>query len=214
QYPVSDKLFLTGYSEGGFSTMVMYEELLKSHPEIKVTAAAPGSAPYDWKETMKFVVDGDGPRSSLYLGLFFYSIQLYHHYWAGADTVFNKPYDTLIPYLYDGSHTTDEITAGMPKDPHTLMQDKFIDAMFNGTDPHLPELIANFNHFDFKSTSPLLLIGTKGDHDVPYHGAEIAYEALKKKSDKVYIRSVSDKLDHIQAFPFVTKGQLEFFQQY
>lgn len=214
QYPVSDKLFLTGYSEGGFSTMVMYETLLKSHPEIHVTAAAPGSAPYDWNETMKFVVDGDGPRSSAYLGLFYYSVQLYHHYWSGADAIFKKPYDSLIPYLYDGSHTNEEILSGMPKNPHDLLQDKFMDIIRNGTEPHLPDLIANFNHYDFKSTSPLLLIGTKGDHDVPYHGAEIAYETLKKKSNEVYIRSVSDNLDHIQAFPYITKEQLEFFEQY
>jgi hypothetical protein len=58
------------------------------------------------------------------------------------------------------------------------------------------------------------MVGTKGDHDVPYHGAEIAYEVFKSKSNQVYIKHVSEVLDHLQAFPLVTKAQLEFFDQY
>jgi hypothetical protein len=213
-YPINDKLFLAGYSEGGFTTMVTYEALLKDHKEISVTAVAPGSAPYDWNETMGFIIKNPGPRASLYLAYFFYSMQTYHHYWSGLDVLFKKPYDTLVPTLFDGMHGFDEVLAALPDGPYQLMQDEFFDSIVKGTNPHIQELITNFNHYNFKSTSPLLLIGTKGDHDLPYHGAEIAYQSLKKQSDEVYIKSVSDVLDHIQAAPFVLLGQLEFFKQY
>lgn len=213
-YPLSNKLFLAGYSEGGFTTMVMYEALLKNHKTIPVTAAAPGSAPYDWKETMHFVIDEPGPRASLYLAYFFYSLQSYYHYWAGLDAIFKKPYDTLIPTLLDGYHQLPDILAALPAQPRDILQEKFLDAIINGTDTHTNQLINNFNHYDFKSTSPLLLVGTKGDHDVPYHGAEIAYQQLKRQSSMIYIKSVSDGLDHIQAAPYVIKEQLEFFKQH
>ncbi len=213
-YPVNDKLFLAGYSEGGFTTMVTYESLLKNHKDIHVTAAAPGSAPYDWRETVRFITLEPGPRSSVYLAYFFYSMQSYYHYWSGLSEIFKKPYDTLVPVLFDGNHDAAEILQALPLDPRQILQDTFFDSIINGTESHTEQFIKNFNHYNFKSTSPLLLVGTKGDHDLPYHGAEIAYKELKNQSDTVYIKSVSDVLDHIQASTFVMKEQLEFFQQH
>lgn len=213
-YAVNDQLFLTGYSEGGFTTTVTYEEILKHHPELPVTAVSPGSAPYDYNVTMKFVATEPGPRSSVYLAYFFYSLQTYYHYWSGMDEIFKKPYDTLIPILYDGAHTNQQILDAIPKDPRALLNDVFLNNLLQGTDPHTREMQANFNHFDFTPTSPMLMVGTKGDHDVPYHGAEIAYDVFKTKTDKVYMKSVSDVLDHITAFPVITREQLAFFKQY
>lgn len=213
-YPVSDKLYLAGYSEGGFTTMVTYEELLKNHGNLPVTAAAPGSAPYDWNETVRYITLTPGPRSSVYLAYFFYSMQTYNHYWSGLDTIFKQPYDTLIPTMFDGTHEAADIIAALPADPRQILKDDFFDALLNGTEIHTQQLITNFNHYQFKSTSPLLLVGTRGDKDLPYHGAEMAYQEFKKQSDTVYIKSVSDVLDHIQAMPYVMKEQLEFFKQY
>lgn len=213
-YPVNDKLYLAGYSEGGFTTTVTYEALLNNYKHIKVTAAAPGSAPYDWKETMPFLLQQPGPRATMYAAYFFYSMQTYFHYWSGLSEIFKAPYDKLIPTLFDGEHQSTEILEALPATPHDILQDKFYDALLAGTDNNIVNLIKNFNHYNFTATSPFLMIGTKGDLDVPYHGAEIAYEVLKQKSDLVYIKSISDVLDHLQAFPYITKEQMEFFQRY
>jgi hypothetical protein len=213
-YPINDTLFLAGYSEGGFTTMVTFEELLKHHPEIPVTAAAPGSAPYDWNETMRFITLQPGPRSSAYVAYLLYSMQTWFEFWPGFDAIYKQPYETIIPNLFDGNHDFADILGALPSDPRDLVQSEFFDAIINGTDNNTETLRANFNHYDFKATSPLLLVGSKGDGDVPFHGAEIAYKQLKQLSDKVYIKSVSDVLDHIQAAPFVIKEQLAFFQQY
>ena len=214
-YPLNDNLFLAGYSEGGFTTMVMYESLLKNYKtSLPVTAAAAGSAPYDWNETLRFITQEPGPRSTVYLAYFYYSMQTYHHYWQRMDEIFVPPYDTLIPVLYDGQHQAPEILQALPQAPHLIFQDAFFQSIIDGSDKNIEQLKKNFNHYDFKSTSPLLLVGTKGDHDLSYRGAEIAYQRLKSLSDTVYIKHVSEVLDHIEAQPYVLKEQLAFFQQY
>lgn len=213
-YATNDKLYLAGYSEGGFTTMVTYEALLKNHKDIPVTAVAAGSAPYDWNETMQFLTKDPGLRAGLYLAYFFYAMQTYEKYWQGLDGIFKKPYDTLIPTLFDGYHEAPEIIAALPSDPRKIVNDAFLDSIINGTNEHSDKLIKNLNHYDFKSTSPLLLVGTKGDKDLPYSAAEFAYARLKQQSDLVYIKSVSDVLDHIEALPFVLKEALDFFKQY
>lgn len=209
---LNGKLFLAGNSEGGFTTVVTYEALIHDHPELPVTATAVGSAPYDWKETVPFITTEPGPRAALYAAYFFYSMQTYFHYWPGLDTIFKAPYDQLIPQLFDGSHDANQIETALPALPKDLLKDDFFQGMVAGTDPNTPALIRNINHYDFTATSPFLMLGSRGDHDVPFHGAELAYTVLKAKSDKVTIKAVSDVLDHIQAFPYVTNEQLAFFK--
>lgn len=213
-YAINDKLFLTGYSEGGFTTNVTYEKLLQEHPEIKVTAVSPGSAPYDWATTMQFLLKDPGPRATGYLAFFMYSAQTYTHYWNSLDDIFAAPYNTLIPQLFDGKHQTQDILDSLPKDPYQICQPGFLQGILNGTDIHSAQLLKNFNHIAYQPTSPMLIVGTKGDHDVPYAGEEMAYHAFKEKSNDVFLESVSDTLDHIQAYPVVTLEQLKFFQQY
>lgn len=214
KYPINNKLYLAGYSEGGFTTIVTFESMLKRHKEIPVTAVAPGSAPYDWDETVPYITTQPGPRASIYDAYFFYSMQAYHHYWSGLAEIFKPPYDTMVPELFNGSHDITEIQKAMLAEPKHLLRDEFFKSIVENTDPHSNQLKCNLNHYDFVVTSPMLLVGSRGDHDLPFRGAELAYSMLKIKSDKVFLKSVSNVLDHIQAFPFVTKEQLKFFKQY
>jgi hypothetical protein len=213
-YPISNKLYLTGYSEGGFTTMVMFELLAHDYPSIPITAVAAGSAPFGWKETMNFVMLEPGPRATAYLAYFFYSLQTYMHYWTNFDEIFAPPYNTQIPILLDGFHSTSDILKALPHNPKYIFQPTFFDGIIYEKDKNTDILKMNFNHYTFTPTAPLLLVGTKGDKDVPYAGAEMAYEVFRQHSDFVWIKSVSDTLDHVQAHPFVLKEQLEFFQKY
>ncbi|WP_133139837.1 alpha/beta hydrolase family protein [Legionella genomosp. 1] len=213
-YSLNDKLYLTGYSEGGFSTLVMFELLAKEYSHLPITAVALGSAPYDWEETIRFILLEPGPRASAYMAYFFYSLHYYKHYWTSLDDIFIPPYNTLVPELFDGKHGNEEILDALPKDPAQLLQPAFFDAILNQRDMNSENLKQLFNHYDFTPTAPLLLIGTKGDKDVPYHGSEIAYDAFRKLSDAVFIKSVSDTQDHTEAAPYVLKEQLDFFKQY
>ncbi|HAT1658917.1 TPA: alpha/beta hydrolase [Legionella pneumophila] len=213
-YPISNKLYLAGYSEGGFSTIVMFEMLAKEYPDLPVTAVAPGSAPYGWEETMHFVMLEPGPRATAYLAYFFYALQTYKNYWSNFDEIFVPPYNTLIPELMDGYHTVAEILQALPQNPLLIFQPDFSNGIISKSDRNTEILKINFNHYDFIPTAPLLLVGTKGDRDVPYAGAEMAYHSFRKYSDFVWIKSVSDTLDHVQAHPFVLKEQVDFFKQF
>lgn len=211
-YPVSNKLYLAGYSEGGFSTNVMFKSLVIDYPELPVSGVASGSAPYDWQETMQFIMLDPGPRATAYLAYFLYTLQSYKHYWTGLDEIFVAPYNTLIPELLNGYHTVPEILKALPLNPQLILQPAFFNGIINQTDRNIEALKASFNHLDFIPNAPFLIIGTKGDRDLPYHGAEMAYEIFSQKSDLVSIKSVSDSLDHVQAHPYVLKEQVEFFK--
>ncbi|CAM2851405.1 secreted protein [Legionella steigerwaltii] len=210
---VNDKLYIGGYSEGGFSSLVMFELLVKQYPNIPVTAVALGSAPYDWDETMKFVMLEPGPRATAYLAYFFYSLQTYKNYWTDLNQIFVSPYNAIVPEVFDGFHSSKEILKALPQNPALIFQYEFFNAILDHTDGNSEELKNYFNHYDFSPTAPLLLVGTKGDKDVPYRGAELAYDQFTKYSSAVFIQSVSDTLDHRDAAPFVFYEMLKFFKR-
>ncbi|MCW8416792.1 alpha/beta hydrolase [Fluoribacter dumoffii] len=211
---INDQLYIGGYSEGGFSSLALFELLATHHPEIPLTAVALGSAPYDWDETMRFIMLNPGPRATAYLAYFFYSLQTYKNYWANLDQIFVSPYNVLVPELFDGRHSTKEIISALPQNPALIFQATFFDAILNPLESDTEKLKNYFNHYDYRPTAPLLLVGTKGDKDVPYHGAEIAYNQFRKYSSAVFIQSVSDTLDHRDAGPYVFYEMLRFFKDF
>lgn len=211
---LNDQLYIGGYSEGGFSSLAMFELLATHYPNIPVTAVALGSSPYDWDETMKFIMLEPGPNATAYLAYFFYSLQTYKNYWADLSQVFSSPFNATIPELFDGLHSSKEILDALPQNPALIFQPEFFEAILNHTEDNSEQLKNYFNHYNFSPTAPLLLVGTKGDRDVPYHGAEIAYEQFTKYSSAVFIQSVSDTLDHRNASPYVFYEMLQFFKRF
>ncbi|MCW8445503.1 alpha/beta hydrolase [Fluoribacter gormanii] len=210
---LNDQLYIGGYSEGGFSSLVLFELLATQYSDIPVTAVALGSAPYDWNETMQFIMRNPGPRATAYLAYFFYSLQTYKNYWTDLNQLFVSPYNATIPELFDGHHSTKEILNALPQNPALIFQPAFFDGILNHTEDNSEKLKNYFNHYRFSPTAPLLLVGTKGDRDVPYHGAEMAYEQFKKSGSAVFIQSVSDTLDHRDAGPYVFYEMLQFFKR-
>ncbi|MCW8409311.1 alpha/beta hydrolase [Legionella sp. PATHC035] len=211
---VNDQLYVGGYSEGGYSSLVLFELLTKQYPNIPVTAVALGSAPYDWDETMKFIMLDPGPRATAYLAYFFFSLQTYKNYWTDLNQIFVSPYNALVPELFDGLHSSKEILNALPQNPALIFQKEFFNSILEHTDGNSENLRNYFNHYDFYPTAPLLLVGTKGDKDVPYHGAELAYDQFTKYSSAVSIQSVSDTLDHREAAPYVFYEMLQFFKRF
>jgi pimeloyl-ACP methyl ester carboxylesterase len=211
---LNDKLYLAGYSEGGFSTMAMFEALQKNSPDIPISAVAPGSGAYDMDATLSYILKNPGENASLYTALYFYAIQNYKHYWNDFSIIFRTPYDTLVPQLFDGTHDANTIRAMLAKTPESLLKREFFDAFMTGSEKHLNLIRKQFNRYGFTPKAPLLLLGTKGDTDVPFNNTLIAYEKLKEKSNAVSYKSVSDTYDHRQAFPYIMLEQYLFFKKH
>lgn len=105
---VSDKLFLTGISQGGFVTMATQRTMERDFPsEFKVTASAPVAGVYAVTRTMKDVLNG---RAMSYgTSLFQLIVTGYQKSYGGlyeqASDVYMPPYatgiETLSPGLFD-----------------------------------------------------------------------------------------------------------------
>jgi hypothetical protein len=118
--PVPDgRLFLTGYSEGGYLTLGLHREL-ETHPaqygNIKVTASAPLSGPYAISTTMLDKLMERKPFASPYFAPYLLvTMNQTYETFASPDQYLASPYHQTIPPLIDGMHSDIEVNKAMPR---------------------------------------------------------------------------------------------------
>lgn len=127
----NNKLFLMGYSEGGFVTLAAARELQLNHAgEFNVTAVAPMAGPHDLSGTMRSTIIADSTFKNPYFIPFvlagYYNI--YKDQKLSPDYTMIAPYNTTLPQFLNGNATgeTINLAMGMTYTPLKLIVPKSI----------------------------------------------------------------------------------------
>lgn len=199
----NSQLFLMGYSEGGYVTMVATRELqLSNAGEFTVTASAPLSGPHDLSGVMRGILLSDSTFKSPYFAPMF--ITSYNYAYGGQTPLFifspdvamqNKPiaYNTILPPLFDGNSPSDKISEAMGMNfttptfivmKSTLTQ-PFLDQLALVTSPLVAFLKLNDSYrlpgqldSAWVPTVPMRMIHHKKDDLVPYENSQVAFDAF------------------------------------
>ncbi len=132
---IADRNYLMGYSQGGWATLSVLEEIEKGdHPDINVTAASCGAGAYDLMAMSNYVLALDTFPGPLYLPYFVYSQQVYGAVTGPLDKYFNQPYAGRIPGLFDGTHTNDEVSANLNDTISRLLTSEMLENFSTGSE--------------------------------------------------------------------------------
>ena len=184
---LNGQLFILGYSQGGYTAMAAHRELEAAHQdEFQVTASAPMAGPYDLSGTMAdtFTADETHP-SPYYLP---YTLLAYNAIYRLFDTpsaFLTAPYDSLLPPLFDGTHTGGEIDAVMPDTPRDILNPDLV-ATFD-SDPNHPFRIRLQENdvYDWAPQAPIRLYHCGQDRHVPPENAQVALQHLRARGAQV-----------------------------
>jgi pimeloyl-ACP methyl ester carboxylesterase len=131
--PLSGKLFLEGYSEGGYATMAATREMQQNHAaEFTITASAPMAGPYDLSTSLSDVLSSVSYPSP---GLIAFPFWAYDRIYAlnMLNQVFMPVFAAKMDTLFDGSHELSrDINPALTTDIATLFQGQFL-ADFRGS---------------------------------------------------------------------------------
>jgi hypothetical protein len=138
--PLSGEVVLTGYSQGGYTTMAINKMIQENFSsEFNIKASSPMSGPYDLKKTMVDVMLSNDTFSSPsylpYLLLGHHSVSpLLQQRYPTPSHIFKSPYDTLIPPLfYSKIRSTGYIDQFCNPVPRRMILDSVITAFENDT---------------------------------------------------------------------------------
>jgi pimeloyl-ACP methyl ester carboxylesterase len=170
EFSLNDELYLTGYSQGGWATMQVQKAIEEDFSgEFNLKASAPGAGPYDLNFIKEHILSQDTYPMPYYFGYLYNGlIHLDEESVPPIGEVFSAPYDSLIPTLFDGSKSGEEINAELTTDVAELFTENFrlnykTDTLFHS----LTEVLENNSIKAWNTSTPTRIIHGKSDTYVP-----------------------------------------------
>lgn len=210
---LNDKLFLSGYSEGGYVTLAVQKEIETNFSEeFNIAASAPLAGAYDLIETGKEYFKKEIISRPDFLGFLLTSYNNVYE-WNKLDSIFNQPYAAKMNSLYDGTHFLDDISANLNDTLNVLLKQKFIDDFLSDkSTPEKEKFIAN-SLLDWKPAAPVQMVHGDSDEVVPYINASRAYDSFKSKGSNVKLITIPGGNHATTIIPAVIHSLL-FFEEY
>ena len=174
------KLFLAGYSEGGYATMAAHKAMEESKPDgFELIASFAGAGGYDITGLQAYFFGLKTYDDPYYLAFLARAYQLTYDYTTILTDLFKEPYASRIPTLFDGMTGASEINAQLTTDITDLLQEGLSSNI--NTDPAYTYLLDAFAENSLTDWIPeTLLYMYHGDSDttVPYENSFDTYNEL------------------------------------
>lgn len=174
------KLFLAGYSEGGYATMAAHKAIEEMKPEgFDLVASFAGAGGYDLKGMQEYLFKLTTYDDPYYLAYIIRSYQLTYDFPSALTDFFKEPYAGRIPGLFDGQKAAEEIDAMLTNTIGDLIQEKILSTI--DADPAYAYLVNTFNEnslLDWTPKERLYLYHGQDDTTVPFENSEDTYQTL------------------------------------
>jgi len=210
---LSDKLFLIGYSEGGYAT-VAAQRLIESNfsQEFTVTASAPMAGNYDMSGVMAtLMLSREVYPEPYYLPYTLLAYDDVYDLYSDPASVYVSPYDVSLPGLFDGTHTSSEIDAALPSIPLDILRSDYVDAVQADTNHPLWQALRDNDVYDWSPISPTRLYHCVNDDLVPYQNTVVAADRFRANgSTSVEVVSLDFGGHRDCAAPAILLGKIWF----
>ncbi|MCC9168147.1 lipase family protein [Pontibacter harenae] len=183
---VNDKLFLAGYSEGGFVTLAAQKEI-ETNPThgLKVTASAAGAGGYDLVSMLQGVKSGKSYSYPAYLVYVLQSYNKTNNWNRPLSDFFQEPYASKLEGLLNGKNSGGSINRELTTDPKKLFAPAFFAALSDASkEQPLKQALQANSFFDWVPQSPTRLYHGTTDNIVPFENSKQTYERFKAQGAK------------------------------
>lgn len=172
------KLFLAGYSQGGYATMAAHKSLeLNPNGDFDLIASFPASGGYDIKGVQEYFFEQSTYDQPFYLAYVALAYKTYLGWNQSLTDFFQEPYASAIPGLINGSNTGSQINAGLTD----VVADLVNPELLSGIDSEIQfnYIVEAFNDNsvnDFVPTTKMYMYHGNLDTTVPYQNSVDVYE--------------------------------------
>jgi pimeloyl-ACP methyl ester carboxylesterase len=176
----NEKLFLAGYSEGGYATLAAHK-YIEEHKvnDINLVASFPAAGGYDLTAMQQYFFGLTSYRQPFYMAYVLKSYQEYYGFQSAVSDVFNEPYASKIGSLFNGSISSGDINVALTNTIPDLIR---TDIRTNiSTDSKYNYLVNAFREnslTDWVPAKPIYFYHGDADETVPFNNSQLTVEKL------------------------------------
>ena len=174
------KLFLAGYSEGGYATMAAHKAIESDGLDgFNLIASFPGAGAYDLSGMQKHIFSLQDYNDPHYLAYMARAYQIEYDEDNLLTDFFKEPYASRIPALFDGQKGADEINSQLTSKVSDLIQEDMLNNI--NTNPNYDYLENAFAENSLTDWSPkiqMFMYHGSSDATVPYQNSVDTYNKL------------------------------------
>jgi pimeloyl-ACP methyl ester carboxylesterase len=171
-----NRLYLTGYSEGGYATMALLKLMEDKYPtEFNLRAVTAGAGAYNKTAFMKQIINAPTSGKAEFNRLYVWVLRTYNTLYK-----LNRPmsYYFKAPYAAEAEKGLD---ANINVSLDQTFNDSFKKAINDGTDKDFAAAVADNDIYDWKPKTPLRLYHGDADDLVFYFNSKTAYDAMRAR---------------------------------
>ena len=217
QVPLSQQLFLTGYSQGGHACMATHRAIQQNYSgQLTVTASAPGSGPYNLSGIQAAGLASNYYANPSYIPYLVFSYQsVYGNLFDSIPQFLTHPWDSMLPPLYNGVYSTDTIDLLMPHYVDSFVVDSQL-IRYNGdsaNDPLRIDLRDN-DVYAWVPTAPIQMTYCTADEQVIYQSSLFALNYFVTHGDTSAQAIDGGVYNHLDCVTPAIVNMLGFFARF
>jgi hypothetical protein len=187
--PVSRKVVIAGYSEGGYASVALHKKIQESAADLRIVKTYAGAGPYDIKASFNRVVSTNEDLLPEHLSSYLWVLSTFKSYMNYA-----KPFHQIYSEEDNAVFQSNSYDFGYLKtysnvnlNPQNLFRKDFIDGIISGTDTELSALMEQNSLVDFVPSDSLVLFHSEADSWVYSINTTNAYHKMKSRGAPVRI---------------------------
>lgn len=178
----NDKLFMAGYSEGGYVTLAAAEAIEKNPSSgLKISGIAAGAGGYDMMRMLKDVSSNDYYSYPAYLAFVIMSYDRTYDWNKSAEYYFSARYADVVTRSLTGGRSGWSINSQLTNDLSKLFASDFYSRLKKAEgEPELKAALKRNTISGWKTSTPIRLYHGTADEIIPYSNSEATLDSFRR----------------------------------
>lgn len=206
-YKWNNKLYISGFSEGGYATLSLQKKLEETAAgEFDLRASTCGAGAYNKTAFMNYLVNNPTHGIASYNRSYLWVMLSYNRIYN-----LNYPVSHFFKEPFASEIEKKQYLADLKGSFNGMLKEDFVKGINDGNEKKFAEAIADNDLLDWKPVTPTQLYHGTADELVFYFNSETAYKAMKAKgATQVELKTLEGKT-HSTAVADYLVGTYSFF---